>query len=96
LAHELGLAVTAEGVETAEQAAWLRALDVDLGQGFVFAPPLTYEALTQILASAALLPEGPEGVRGTDTDDVPAATAPCTPPTMTGTSSPFLGDDVEA
>jgi EAL domain-containing protein (putative c-di-GMP-specific phosphodiesterase class I) len=37
LAHRLGLTVTAESVETAEQFAQLRRLGCDIGQGFLFA-----------------------------------------------------------
>jgi EAL domain-containing protein (putative c-di-GMP-specific phosphodiesterase class I) len=40
LAHGLGLQVTAEGVETAEQLAALRALGCDLIQGYLLAQPL--------------------------------------------------------
>ena len=40
LAHGLGLAVTAEGVETVEQLAALRALGCDLVQGYLLAHPL--------------------------------------------------------
>ena len=40
LAHTMGLGVIAEGVETADQAASLRALSCPHGQGFWFARPL--------------------------------------------------------
>lgn len=40
LAHGLGLQVTAEGVETVEQLAALRALGCDLVQGYLLAHPL--------------------------------------------------------
>jgi diguanylate cyclase (GGDEF)-like protein/PAS domain S-box-containing protein len=40
LGHALDLTVTAEGVETAPQAARLRALGCDEGQGWLFAPAL--------------------------------------------------------
>ena len=40
LAHNLGLALTAEGVETAEQAERLVAKGVDLAQGFYFSEPV--------------------------------------------------------
>ena len=52
LAHKLGVDVTAEGVETAEQLALLRDLKCELGQGQFFSEALnsqTAEAL--ILAS---------------------------------------------
>jgi EAL domain-containing protein (putative c-di-GMP-specific phosphodiesterase class I) len=39
MAHGLGLAATAEGVETAEQAARLRDLLCDTGQGYHFGRP---------------------------------------------------------
>ena len=39
LAHGLGLEVTAEGLETAEQVAWACAAGCDWGQGYHFTPP---------------------------------------------------------
>ncbi len=39
LGHALGLSVTAEGIETPDQLAELRALGCDLGQGYYFAHP---------------------------------------------------------
>lgn len=40
LAHNLGLRVVAEGIETIEQLVQLQACDCDLGQGYLFARPL--------------------------------------------------------
>ena len=40
MAHNLGLAVIAEGVETAAQAAMLRAEGCEEVQGFLYAKPL--------------------------------------------------------
>jgi EAL domain-containing protein (putative c-di-GMP-specific phosphodiesterase class I) len=40
LARELGIEVIAEGIERPDQAALLRELGCDLGQGFLFAKPL--------------------------------------------------------
>ncbi|MDI3338907.1 MAG: EAL domain-containing protein [Sphaerobacter sp.] len=48
-ARARNLTVIAEGVETATQVRWLRALGIDHGQGFYFAGPLTAEAVTRRL-----------------------------------------------
>ena len=45
LAHGLGLTVTAEGVETAEQLRLLRELGCDTAQGFFVARPLEADSL---------------------------------------------------
>jgi diguanylate cyclase (GGDEF)-like protein/PAS domain S-box-containing protein len=45
LGHALGLAVTAEGVETPEQRDLLRSLGCDRAQGYLFAPPQPPEQL---------------------------------------------------
>jgi EAL domain-containing protein (putative c-di-GMP-specific phosphodiesterase class I) len=50
LAHGLGIEVVAEGIETAGQAARLRELRCDRGQGFFFARPQPPEALGSLLA----------------------------------------------
>jgi diguanylate cyclase (GGDEF)-like protein/PAS domain S-box-containing protein len=52
LAHTLDMQVTAEGVETAEQLAVLRALHCDYGQGHFFSPPLDTAATTRLLMAA--------------------------------------------
>lgn len=49
MAHALKLRVTAEGVETAEQAAQLEALGCDEAQGFWFSRPITVAALCNLL-----------------------------------------------
>jgi diguanylate cyclase (GGDEF)-like protein len=50
LAHTLGMDVTAEGVETAEQLATVCAVGCDRAQGFLFAPPLDHAAIDDFLA----------------------------------------------
>jgi EAL domain-containing protein (putative c-di-GMP-specific phosphodiesterase class I) len=50
MAHALGLRVTAEGVETPEQAAQLEALGCDEAQGFWFSRPVTASALANLLS----------------------------------------------
>ncbi|MEV4757506.1 EAL domain-containing protein [Micromonospora sp. NPDC049559] len=49
LAHALGLSVTAEAVETAEQAELLRALGCDDGQGMFFGAPAPAAEITALL-----------------------------------------------
>jgi diguanylate cyclase (GGDEF)-like protein/PAS domain S-box-containing protein len=49
LAHTLGMAVTAEGVETAEQLAQVRALCCDRAQGYYFARPLPAREIPRVL-----------------------------------------------
>ncbi|MET7637744.1 EAL domain-containing protein [Streptomyces sp. NPDC005438] len=51
LAHQLGLTVTAEGVEGLEQAERLRDIGCDTGQGWHFARPMPAEALDAHLGS---------------------------------------------
>jgi diguanylate cyclase (GGDEF)-like protein/PAS domain S-box-containing protein len=55
LCHTLGLEVLAEGIETPEQAAMLKDMGCDLGQGYYFAHPLPSEEFTE-LPPQALLP----------------------------------------
>jgi predicted signal transduction protein with EAL and GGDEF domain len=48
-AHSLHMTLVAEGIETADQAAALRRLGCDLGQGYWFARPQPPEALLHLL-----------------------------------------------
>lgn len=52
LARALGLRVTGEGIETAEQLAQLRALGCNRGQGYYFAHPSPSDALSTLFAEA--------------------------------------------
>lgn len=47
--HELGFTIVAEGVETPEQAAALRALGCDEAQGYLYCHPLPADELTRFL-----------------------------------------------
>jgi len=49
LGHTLGLTVLAEGIETRQALGRLRGLQVDLGQGYLFARPLPLEQLLAAL-----------------------------------------------
>jgi diguanylate cyclase (GGDEF)-like protein len=58
LGRGLGMRVTAEGVETAEQALFLRAAGVHAMQGFRFGKPMSAAAISVRLAGAAHRPRG--------------------------------------
>lgn len=49
LAHNLGMEVIAEGIETAEQLALLTELNCKFGQGYYFAKPLSSQEMTTVL-----------------------------------------------
>jgi diguanylate cyclase (GGDEF)-like protein len=53
LAHNIGLTVVAEGVETREQLELLRAVGCDKVQGHVFGEPLTSNAVEELLRRPA-------------------------------------------
>ena len=51
LAHQLGMKVVAEGVESAGQLAKLRSFDCEYGQGLFFSPPLAAAEAEALLAA---------------------------------------------
>jgi EAL domain-containing protein (putative c-di-GMP-specific phosphodiesterase class I) len=53
LAHSLRLQVVAEGVETAQQLALLKALGCDVNQGFYLHRPMSVESLEELLRTTA-------------------------------------------
>lgn len=55
IAHNMGMDVVAEGVETAEQLEWLRAIGCEYAQGFYFSRPVDMSAATAMIASAPWL-----------------------------------------
>lgn len=52
MAHNLGLSVIAEGVETTEQLDLLRNYKCDSAQGYLFSPPLPAEELRKLLGNS--------------------------------------------
>jgi diguanylate cyclase (GGDEF)-like protein/PAS domain S-box-containing protein len=58
LARNLGMGVIAEGIETAEQAEQLRALDCGNGQGYLFAKPMPADRVPAYLAANRAAPQG--------------------------------------
>lgn len=57
LGHALGLTVTAEGIETTEQALFLQKLGCDELQGFLYGAPLTVGEIDRKYAEAAAMAE---------------------------------------
>jgi diguanylate cyclase (GGDEF)-like protein/PAS domain S-box-containing protein len=55
MAHSLNLKVIAEGVETEEQLAFLREIDCEQVQGYLFSKPLSGADCTALLASRTTL-----------------------------------------
>jgi diguanylate cyclase (GGDEF)-like protein len=53
IARALGMATTAEGVETAGQREFLTALGCDEAQGYLFSPPVPIEKVPEIIAEWA-------------------------------------------
>ncbi|OWY67550.1 response regulator receiver protein [cyanobacterium TDX16] len=51
LAHNLGMDAIAEGIETAQQYAQLKAWGCDFGQGYFFAKPLDFHAAEALIIS---------------------------------------------
>ncbi len=51
LAHNLGMTVTAEGIETQNQLLQLQAMGCDYGQGYLFSHPLDRKAVEILLAA---------------------------------------------
>ena len=54
LARNMGLTVTAEGVETEEQLAFLREHDCDEIQGYHFSRPVSHQALAEVLRAEGI------------------------------------------
>jgi EAL domain-containing protein (putative c-di-GMP-specific phosphodiesterase class I) len=54
LAHSLGMTAVAEGVESLEQSAALRAMGCDVAQGFYFSEPVEARALAARLRAGTL------------------------------------------
>ena len=84
LAHELGRKVVAEGIETPEDAAFLRSLGCEYAQGFYYGPPMSERDALQMTRLVAKSEKkmgrrvhklGPSraATNGKDADPAPAA-----------------------
>jgi EAL domain-containing protein (putative c-di-GMP-specific phosphodiesterase class I) len=65
LAHNLGVDVIAEGVETTDQLALLRALKCKYGQGFLFSPPVDGDTAEGLIAGKPCWGEDEQPKSGT-------------------------------
>jgi len=54
LAHNIGMSVTAEGIETVDQLAFLRELCCENGQGYLFSKPLDAQAAQAFITTPLL------------------------------------------
>jgi diguanylate cyclase (GGDEF)-like protein/PAS domain S-box-containing protein len=70
LAHEVGVEVTAEGVETAEQSDWIRAIGCDYLQGYFFGRPVQPEDIADLVRGRGRI--GEYDSRFTASPDAPA------------------------
>jgi EAL domain-containing protein (putative c-di-GMP-specific phosphodiesterase class I) len=52
IAHNMGMDVVAEGVETPEQLDWLRSIGCEYAQGFYFSRPVDFATATGFIASS--------------------------------------------
>lgn len=55
LGHKIGMSVTAEGVETRQQAAAVKQLGCDHAQGYIFSEPVTAVKLSELFRKNAIL-----------------------------------------
>jgi EAL domain-containing protein (putative c-di-GMP-specific phosphodiesterase class I) len=58
MAHALGIAVLAEGIETEPQLAFLREHHCEMGQGYLFHRPLSVDDFERLIEAAATPPAG--------------------------------------
>jgi EAL domain-containing protein (putative c-di-GMP-specific phosphodiesterase class I) len=71
LAHDVGMAIIAEGIEREEQLDFLRELGADYIQGFLFSEPMPLEEFITLLSSREAPPR--EDSRNRDADRDPSS-----------------------
>ena len=58
LAHDLGMKVVAEGIETDEQLSKLKSMDCEYGQGYLFTKPMDSQKASGLLAESLSRADG--------------------------------------
>jgi diguanylate cyclase (GGDEF)-like protein len=93
LAHELGKEVVAEGVETADDAAYLRSIGCEYGQGFYYGEPMSPKEVGNLLSALAAhrKQRQRERSRTAQLGLVPAQAATAAPPIAVGQPNPASG-----
>ena len=52
MSQQMDLTLTAEGIESTETLQWLQQHNCQLGQGYLWSPPILATAATDLLASS--------------------------------------------
>jgi len=60
LAHDLGMKVVAEGIETDEQLSKLKLMECEYGQGYLFTKPIDSQRVSSLLAESQTTANRPE------------------------------------
>ena len=56
LAQKLNISTVVEGVETIEQLKYLRSINVDEIQGYIYSKPVSVERITEMLRKEVCIP----------------------------------------
>jgi len=71
LGHSLSLTTVAEGIETIDQANMLLRLGCDIGQGWLYGPPVPPSDLATFLSTQSLLPSPSASTKTAESDALP-------------------------
>ncbi len=75
LAHQLGLRVVAEGIETDEQLDLMRSLDCEYGQGYLFSRAISSDQAAALLKEGSIHRDGVKPADENAAQNVPAVVA---------------------
>jgi len=70
LGHSLGLTTVAEGIETPDQTDMLLRLGCDIGQGWLYGPPVPPDDLASFLSTQSLSPSSGSSAKKADADSM--------------------------
>lgn len=70
LGHSLSLTTVAEGIETPDQADMLLRLGCDIGQGWLYGPPVPPDDLASFLSTQSLSPSSGTSAKKADADSL--------------------------